>query len=157
MPAIGFRAEKDTIHWAVVEGTKQQPIIVADDKFSAPLTYSDAESMAFFRDRLITVIEQYKPTTGFIRYAETFLPRKPAPNALGSMFARARIEGVILEAAHSVGVKIVGASLAGITSELGSKRAKAYLEAGELRGADLTGRPAERREAILVAVSALEK
>jgi hypothetical protein len=143
--------------YALVQGTKENPVLLEDDKFSAPLDYSDAEAMAFFRDRLLSIFKKHEPKTAFIRYGETFLPRKPAPNILASMFARARVEGVILESAHSEGVKIVGASLAGISSKLESKRPRAYLGSGDLRGLDLTGRPVARQEAILVAVSALEK
>ncbi len=36
MRAIGFRAEKDVVHWAVVEGTIESPKLIADNKFSAP-------------------------------------------------------------------------------------------------------------------------
>jgi hypothetical protein len=156
MKAIGFRAEKDTIHYAIVEGTKHEPVLVADDKIVAPLTYSDAQAMSYFRDRIRTLVEQYKPSAAFVRYGETFLPKKVAPNVLASMLARARIEGVILESINSHKINIVGASLSGISSKLESKHPKSYLENGDLRGVDLTGKPQPRQEAILVAVSALE-
>jgi hypothetical protein len=155
MRSIGFRAEKDTVHWAVVEGTVDLPKLVAEGKFSAPKTDSEPEALHWYRNKVRQMIEQHQAHVAAVRYGETFLQRGAKGKSLGSMFARARIEGVILEAACSSNLKVFTGQLAQISSRLDSPRAKAYLESGDLRGLDLAGKPANRREAILVAVAAL--
>lgn len=155
MRSIGFRAEKDTVHWAVVEGTVEVPKLVADNKFAAPKSYDEAESLAWYRNKVCQMIEEHRVQNAAVRFGETFLQRGAKGRALYSMFARARIEGVIMEAASSCSVQIFAGQLAQISSRLESPRAKAYLESGELRGLSLDGKPQNRQEAILVAVAAL--
>lgn len=155
MKAVGFRAEKDHLHWAVVSGTVDRPIIEVHDRLRAPKVYDVAESLAWFRDNVRAIIEQHGPSIASIRFAETFLTRKP--NALASMYARARIEGVVIEAAQSMGLKVLVGSLTSISSRLGSRSAKVYVEAGDLRGLDMSGINANRKEAIVTAASALGK
>jgi len=155
MRAIGVRVEKDKVHWSVVEGTPEQPVLVADDKFSAPKTYDVSAQLAWYRKRVRTLIEEYAVDHVAVRYAETFLRHKLKPNVLASMYARARIEGVVVEAAASLNVPVLTGTLGTISAGLGSRRAKSYLESGEIRGIDLNGKPTNRREAILTAAAAL--
>ena len=156
MNAVGFRVEKDKVHWALVSGMTENPVLVADDKFSAPKTYGEAEQLAWYRQRIRMLIEDRKPDVAAVRYSETFLQHKPKPNVFASMLKRARIEGVVVESASSLGLPVLTGALGTISAGLGSKRAKGYLEAADLRGIDLSKRPQNRREAILVAVAALD-
>jgi hypothetical protein len=68
------------------------------------------------------------------------------------------VEGVLLEAAASRQLVIATGALATIAKGLGTTttEAKASLSAEEFRGVDLKRVPAPRREAILVAISALQ-
>lgn len=158
MPTIGFRAEKDKVHFAIVKGTRQSPILVDANKFSAPAAYSLGEALAWYRDRVHALVTQHHPVRGTVRLSETFLARKPTPTSLDSMFARARIEGVLLEALASKQVSVSCGKLQQIASGLGTKTAKHYLDEDEVRGLDWSSiKNANTREAILAAVSILEE
>jgi hypothetical protein len=60
-----------------------------------------------------------------------------------------------METAHCCGIAVVTGPLATISKNLGTKAAKKYLETDDLRGLDWSKCPKNRREAILVAASAL--
>jgi len=149
-----LRAEKDCIQWALVEGSGAEPVLLNDGKFAAPITYDEPKALAWYRERIKTMVDEFKPKTVAVRYPETYLRFKP--KAPSSFYARIRIEGVIVEAAQSSGVRVETGAWATLSSRLGSKSAKAYLESGELRGLDLSTKPDNRREAIIAAVAGLE-
>lgn len=155
MTAIGFRAEKDRVHWAVVKGTIENPVVEAHDCIKAPTDYEDGEALSYFHNNIIVVLEQYNPDSAAMRYGETFLPHKPKPSAVQGMYARGRVEGVVIEAAHSRGIAVKVGTLQSISSRLGTKSAKKYLENGDVRGLKLNTKNKNRKEAILTAVSAL--
>jgi hypothetical protein len=140
------------VHWALVEGTSEAPILVAADTIAAPATYDDeSRSLPFYRERVLLLLSQHSPDRVAVRYAETFGRRAGAKDN-----QRCRIEGVLIEAASSRGPKIVTGALASISKNLGTKSAKHYLEASDLRGLDWSRYPAKNvREAISVAASAL--
>jgi hypothetical protein len=156
MKAIGFRAEKDMVYWAVVEGTTDDPVLIEHSKFKAPVSYDEPNALVWFRGNLRTLLAAKKPDIVACRCAEPFLKAKPAPNAFASMLARARIEGVVLEVSRSEGIKVQAGALAVIRTGLGTKSAKAYLKGDDLRGLDWSKIRNEKiREAILAAASAL--
>lgn len=158
MRVIGVRAEKDVIHWAVVEGTPEDPVLVAHDKIKSPKGYGEVEALGLFRTQVKTLLHQYKPNRVAVRQSETFLKGKPGPTAFGSMLQRARVEGVVMELAHSQGLEVQPGALAQIGSGLGSKNAKSYLVADDLRGLDWSKiKNASDREAILCAASLLKE
>jgi hypothetical protein len=150
--SLGIRVEPSAIHWAAVEGTKSQPILVAADNAGAPVTYSEAQSLSWYRNRMLHIIQRYKPQIVAVRYPE------PTGRAGGSdaMRRRVRIEGVVLEAADFSGLPVTTGALVTISANLGVKSAKTYLGEEDLRGLDWSKRNSLGREAILVAVSALE-
>lgn len=157
MLAIGFRAEGSVVHFAVVKGLKTVPELVDTGKFSAPASFDTPAALANYRSRIENMITQHKPDAVGVRFSETFFPKKLSPTTLESLFARARIEGVILEVSKTCGVRLIrGGAMQKISSELGSRRAKAYLESGEFRGVDLSSKPEKVQEAILMATSLLE-
>jgi len=150
---VGFRAEPKAIHWAVVEGTREEPKVIAEDRIDSPASATEAESLATFRERARHIFETYRPDAVGIRSAELMARggNKEGPRR------RLRIEGVLLETSHSWAVPVTMGGLATISSKLETKRAKKYLESGEVRGIDLKGLPGPRREAVLVAVGLLSK
>lgn len=156
--AMGLRAEKDTVHWAVVKGTAAAPVLIAHDKLKAPVDYEEARSLSWFRTSIQTLIHQHRPNVVACRHSESFLQHKPKPNVLAAMFARARIEGVAVELANSEGLQVQAGPMATIRVGLETKSAKAYLASEDLRGLDWSKiRNANMREAILAAVSVLGK
>jgi hypothetical protein len=152
MRAIGFRAEPSAVTWAVVEGTKDQPILVGYGKEVPPATYGEVAALSWFRDRIQHIVRLYSPQIAAVRYPESFQPRVKVVQ-LGQ---RCRIEGVLIEAVHSCGINtVLTGPLATIAKNLGSKTAKHYLESDELRGLDWSKHKNYEREAILVSASAL--
>lgn len=150
--ALGFRAEANKIHWAVVEGTSASPIHVAHDSASAPVNLDEAPSLTWYCGRVKHLIETYKPGAAMVRSVE--------PTARGSKKEgarrRLRIEGVLLQTIDSCGVNSAIGALATISGKLGAP-AKSYIDSGELRGLDLSELPLPLKEAVLVAVAALPK
>jgi hypothetical protein len=148
--ALGFRAEPKQIHWAIVEGTRSDPILVAYDRASAPVNLDEAPALSWYTSRVKLIVEKYKPAVAMIRTAESV--------ARGSHMdgprRRLRIEGILLQTIDSCGLKVSIGALAMISGKLGS-RAKKYIDSGELRGLDLSKIPLPSKEAILVAVAAL--
>jgi len=43
--AIGFRAEPKRIHWAVVEGARRSPLLIAHDDAAAPVNLDEAPAL----------------------------------------------------------------------------------------------------------------
>ncbi|MGO9125919.1 MAG: hypothetical protein ACLP6G_13655 [Terriglobales bacterium] len=152
--AIGFRVEPGLVNWALVEGTSEEPILVATAKIAAPATFDEPQALSFYRERVLLLLAQHSPGVVAVRYAETFGRR----GVDQSDYRRCRIEGVILEASDSRGLKAVTGALASISKNLGTKAAKDYLKSDDLRGLEWSKYPAKNvREAILVAASALGK
>jgi hypothetical protein len=148
--ALGFRTEAKKIHWAIVEGTRNAPILVAHDKAAAPINLEEASALSWYRSRVQHIVDTHKPTVAAIRSAE---PVARGSNKEGAR-RRLRIEGVLLQTIDSFGLKVTIGALAMISGKLGSQ-AKKYIAAGELRGLDLSQIPEVSREAVLVAVAVL--
>jgi hypothetical protein len=148
--ALGFRAETHKIYWAVVEGTRKAPILVAHDNAAAPVNLAEAPALSWYSGRVRHIVETYKPGVAMIRSAEPTArgSRKEGPRL------RLRIEGVLLQTLDSCGLKATIGALATISGKLGTQ-AKGYIESGELRGLDLSSLPPYAKEAVLVAVAAL--
>ena len=121
MKAIGFRAEKDSITWAVVDDSTTPHVIDGFDKIRAPESYTEAERLALFRERLKALIQQRSPDIAAVRYPETSSRRSGTTN---SARMRSRVEGVILEASQSEGIDVMTGALATIGARLGTRTAK---------------------------------
>jgi hypothetical protein len=148
--ALGFRAEAKKIHWAVVEGTQNAPVLIAHDKAAAPVNLEEAPALSWYSSRVQLIVNTYKPTVTAIRSAESVARGRNKEGAR----RRLRIEGVLLQTIDSCGIKVTIGALAMISGKLGSQ-AKKYIESGKLRGLDLSEIPEVSREAVLVAVAVL--
>lgn len=157
MRVLGVRAEPNSINWAVVEGTTAQPVLVQADNSAAPSSYDEAACLAWYRDRILLVIDQLQVDRVAVRYPEPVSGRAGTRVAIqDSNRRRCRVEGVVLEAAHSRSKRVVVGALTTISSSLGTKSAKKYLNDDDLRGLDWSRyRQKNLREAILVAAAAL--
>jgi Holliday junction resolvasome RuvABC endonuclease subunit len=153
--AIGFRVEPQTVNYAVVEGTKQEPILILYNKISPPKSYDQESSqLVWYRERLLTIIEQYQPQYAAIRFPE---PNSFNKTKVEPLLKRARIEGVILESLGNKGIECIAGALQKISSEINSKSAKQYLSNDNFRNLDWSNiKNGNQREAILVAVTQLE-
>ena len=147
---IGFRVEPKCVHWAVVRGTAANPVLVAVETVNAPKDFSEVQTLTYFRERVLTLIREYKPGLAGIRYAETVVRGKTEP-----LKVRSRIEGVVAQACDEKNLIVHTGSLKTIGARLGSKSPKDYLESEDLRGLDWSKLNQMRREAVLAAASAL--
>lgn len=154
MKAIGFRAEKDSIHWAVVSSDGEEKIVYDQGKIGAPKTYSADECLAHFRKGVRERIERYGVSAAGIKFPET---GQKAPRYLASVYSRCRIEGVILEAIHSTGTPLAGGLYRTIGKEMQSQSPKQYIETSDgVRGFKFQKKDDKHREAVMAAVAALE-
>lgn len=151
MKAIGFRAEPSALNWAVVDNSTTPPTVIDVDVLTAPTVYDEPAALKWFRDNVNLLIDTYMPQVAAVRSPETHI-RFPQ---LATLYQRSRLEGVIVESAHSRGINVVIGPLGTISKNLGTKSAKKYLEQDDLRGLDWRKHKGNRREAILVATSAL--
>ncbi len=152
MKAIGFRVEPKQVHWTIVEQTGNVGVIKAAGKLPAPASFSEAESLDWYRNKIRTIIDEYQPDRVAVRYPE------PSARAgkVTSTHRRLRIEGVVLEASHSKGKKVVTGPWATWSSLLGTKSAKEYLARDEVRGINQTKiKDEHQREAFLAALAVL--
>jgi hypothetical protein len=149
---LGIRAEPGAVHWAVVSGNHQQPILDASGSEHAPASYSEAESLAWIRNQVLRILDTYKPAKVAVRY--------PEPTALGSnknsAKARCRVEGVVLEAASSRNIEVVTGAIKTFGKFAGSRSPKDDLDSAEFRKLDWSNyKDSKLREAIYVGASLL--
>jgi hypothetical protein len=156
MRSIGFRAEKALVRFAVVEsGSDSAMALVADDKFMVPEDAPLSDSLTQLRTQLLSAFSRYKPDIAGIRLSD----RPQGQSNIQSLFSRARIEGVVIEAAGAAGIKIVPGASATIKSGMKTKRAiREYTDDDEIRGIDLSNKKNQNlREAVIAAISVLER
>ncbi|HZR84968.1 MAG TPA: hypothetical protein VFD92_27985 [Candidatus Binatia bacterium] len=153
---LGLRAEPRAVQWAVVKGTQAAPILEADGRSEAPKSFDEPAALSWMRQQVLDLVATYAPTAVGVRFAEHFRPggRQSASNREADS-KRSRMEGVVLEAAHSRNLPILAGSLATISSRLHTRKAKDYIDSASVRGLDLSDVPKPRREAVLVAIAQL--
>lgn len=150
--ALGIRAEPGAVHWAAVSGSHEQPILEAADTEHSPAAYSEAESLAWIRVRILHILDLYKPSKVAVRY--------PEPTAMGanknSAKARCRVEGVVVEAAGSKNIDVVTGAMNTFGKFAGSRSPKDDLSCGDYRKLDWSKyKDSKIREAIYVGASLL--
>jgi len=148
---IGFRAEPRQFSWAVVKGSQREPRLIAHDTAVAPIGLDEAPALAWLRERARLVIEAHKPEGAVLRTPEVVAR---GGNTDGAR-RRLRLEGVLLEASQSHGLKTTTGALITISAMLRTRSAKLYLDHDEFRGLDMTTLPKQVREAVLAAVAGL--
>jgi len=127
-------------------------VLAGSDRAVFPASYAEAEALAWCRDRIRHLIDAYGVALVAVRYPEPF----GRSGRTDSARKRSRVEGVILEAAHSKGIAVATGALVTISKNLGVKSAKALLEDDTLRGLDWSQLNEKAREAVLAAASGLK-
>lgn len=151
MKAIGIRAEPSGFTWAVVEGTRERPILVAVDTASAPDSYEEPDSLKWSRARLATLVKQYDATAVALRLPESH-GRHGYTEADGR---RSRLEGVLMELGAANGLAVVAGNLKTVGTRQGVAKPKDELASEDLRGLDWSTLNVKKREAVFAAASAL--
>ncbi len=151
--ALGIRAEPVALHWAVVEGVPDRPVLRASGSVSCPKAFNEPAVLAWLRKQILALVDEYDIGVVGLRLIEPIARGAARESAR----QRARMEGIIMEAAESAGRGLIAGALATIGRYLGSEHPKAYLSQDELRGLEWKRRTPLQREAILVAVAALSQ
>lgn len=151
--AIGFRAEPRTVHWVIVSMTEGgEPGLEEHNAITAPKDFAEGAALTWFRSRVTNLLEQHTVDAAGFKYAEPMAKG----GASDSSRARARLEGVLLQLMDERALPVFTGAYRSLSGQLGSKSAKAYLASDDVRGLDWRGIPQYRKEAVLVALAALE-
>ena len=154
---LGLRATAREVYWAALSGTIETPILEDSDRIRLPKDTELPEQLDGLHSQLLAVIQEFKPEVAAIRLQETFIARKPAPKAFGSMLNRARIEGVLMQTLYKAGVEVWTGGLQAMKSEMGASHSlKEYLASPDLRGIDLSSMKVELKEAVVAALAVME-
>src|SRR4051794_30362063 len=98
--AVGFRVEPTAVHYAVVEGTLENPVLLDDGRYGAPAAYDEAEALSWYRQRTRGLLEKHTPSLGAIKFMEAVAGKGRVPRATEAFRKRHRIEGVLLQLLH---------------------------------------------------------
>jgi hypothetical protein len=130
MRTIGFRAEKLSLRWVVLEGERNPLAVVAEDEITLGEKRPIAEELVLLRTAVLNLLKTYKPVSGAVRISG----RPKGTGHILSMLTRARLEGVMKA----------------------SKPLKGYKSQDEVRGIDMTVRGRKNdvfRDAVFAAIS----
>lgn len=152
MRAVGFRAATNELFWAVVEGTIDEPVLIDSGRIKRPRTMpTDGDALAWFVGEIGRLVREYQPQRSAVRTPE------PVGRAAHKMFPRVRLEGAVIATLVGHQVPCFSAALGTITAELGATTsAKRYIDGGHVRGVDISEMLVPQREAVVVAVAALD-
>ena len=151
--AIGFRVEPAAVHWAIVTlEPGEEPVLEQAETVKAPKDSDEGAALTWFRGRVANLLEQHKPGSAAIKYAEQVAPGRRGDGAR----KRARLEGVLLQLCDESRVALFTGAYKAVSGRLQTNSAKKYLKQDNVRGIAWAGHPPVRREAILVALAALE-
>src|SRR5579864_1975154 len=106
--SLGIRAVPEGFFWAVVEGERAAPILVANDRAVFPASYAEPASLSWCRDRLHHLIDSYNPRCVAVRLPEAYARAASTDSAR----RRNRAEGVLIEAANAKALRVHMAAMA---------------------------------------------
>jgi hypothetical protein len=150
MKVLGLRAEPNGFNWAVCDGTKEVPVLLAVERVATPRDYDEPEGLSDLGARLRAILTSYSPAVVGLRTPEAASPGTGDPAR-----KRLRVEGVILATCAEAHLTIAMAALTKIGASLGVKSAKALLESDQYQQLNWASYPKPKREAILIGISLL--
>ncbi len=152
MRAIGFRAEKTVVHVATVDDSSDPPHC-SFQKFAIDAKKPTAEELTHLRVAVVNAIDTFHPDCVGVRTSD----QPKVMRYFQSYLDRARVEGVIMEAAASKGLTVTAGPATTIKSGMGTKHSlKKYANLDKVREIDLSGHKNESdREAVYAALAAI--
>lgn len=93
MRSIGFRCWNDRFAFVVLEGTQDQPSVVASEVRRSPKNVDRPEFLAWVRSNVDEILTAYEPDAASFKATEGSSQKKD--------LRRAEVEGVLQEAAYS--------------------------------------------------------
>ena len=156
MKTIGFRAEKDRVQWAFVEGTMECPILLQHDHVDLPVCDSESDSLCRLRDEILSLLEKFCPDRVAVRLSETDFVSTPTKTSFEMILRRARIEGVILEVCQTEKLEIMELRTRFFQEEFSPRLSKKRFRLADMQEIDWSKiKSQSRRQAILAAGSFL--
>ncbi len=153
MKAMGIRCTAKEVLYVVMEGPAAIPTIVDHDKLKIPKAYETPRALAWLRNHVVAVLEEYSIVSVFIKTIE---PISGQRGTRGGTYMRCYFEGVSMEAVASKGIPLRTGAYTTISSLLSTKSAKKYVGQDSFRSIrqwDTLNR--DYQDAALAAVAAL--
>ena len=153
MGILAIRCSNTDFAYAIVDGTKDSPVLVHCDVTGYPKGYEEHSLFHWFHQEITDLLDTHSPDTLAVKAAETMVKRS------GSLETRIRIEGIALMSAAEVGCASAHRKVKStIAKDLGMKGKGKYLETKLDTSPipDFDSYNTKQQEAILVGWSCLE-
>ncbi len=152
MRCLGIRSIANGAHWAVLDGTRQAPVLVARGVVEPPKGTHEPAALAHLREELRRLIQLYGVEYVVVRAVEQ------RANAREKLYPRIRAEAVALEAGQSSGLHTSHLDETRIASLLGLARpVPGTRRPRELGSLDLSRLTENEVNAILASAARLAK
>lgn len=147
---MGFRAEKDTVHWALVTGTFSAPELCEQSQLTPPPRLTEPGALRWLRIGIRRLLERHSVDRTAVHLVGELPNARPTATAYRSILRRARFEGVLLEVCWARKRALVFA-------DESRKASKAAFRTSEGEPVFWPGLKSwSRRQAIMVAAAALD-
>ncbi len=153
MRILAVRCSNTDFAYAVIEGSKQSPIVIDSNLTGFPKGYDEPALFHWFHQEIMGLIGKHHPAGVAVKAAESMVKRS------GSLETRIRVEGIALMSAAEAGCDTARRKIKStIAKDLGMKGKGKYLETKLDTSpiADFDSYNAKKQEAILVGWSCLE-
>lgn len=97
MKVIALRCSNSDFTYAILEGTRTNPTIIASESISFPKGYEEFSLLYWFYQEIVGIISTHRPTTLVVKATEPMVRRS------NNLESRIRIEGIALMAAAEAG------------------------------------------------------
>ena len=149
--SVGIRASTSEINYVIIEGSFANPKLITADKLREPISYSFSETLVYYRVQFLSLCKEYKINTCGIRTAE---PLSRLKGSSEGAIKRANIEGVMIEASASQGIKTIVGANSTFSPLLDVKSIKDLISAKEYKNlSKWTKLSQDFKEATLVAIA----
>lgn len=155
MFALGARASTGAVDWCVVSASRAHPKLESTGTIRCPKSFnSEASSLRHVREQFQSLLREMQVSSVALR-----IPDFGKPSS--KLYARLRMEGVLLECCATQGTHVETiqwptiASRLAMTKSAGKKAS--YMTSSDFRGASLSTLSASQTEAFYAACSLLEE
>lgn len=155
MSAIGIRSGTNEIFYVIISGNPDAPKIENFNKLRQPASFELPQTLHWYREQIIAICKEFNVNSCGIRTAEP-IARAMGAAAKAGFIKRCNIEGVIIEAVSSIGIKIFVGPLTSISALLNSKSVKKYIYNDDFRSINQWQKLNENfKEAVFAGIAAL--
>jgi Holliday junction resolvasome RuvABC endonuclease subunit len=148
MKTLGLRCTKDTLDWAVLEGSGRSDATILEQRRVPAPPGGRGEQLAWVRLEILALVDRHTPSQAAVRVVEG--------SGMGSSFGRAEAEGVVQECLAAKGVPCKRMVSASLRSAFGAKNKDQLAEIQDAVPCIATTAKT-RREPVAAAVALLPK